>query len=168
MHLFTLNEKPEPSYYFCLPSVLESQSAQIIKKTLHRPSGGPSLPTGNKRTPCRSKRYENQNAINGLKTETYYVTLAKNQKFIKIVKPNFIHWAYCTSILLWPQIKVTISTGLFPIKITAKNFMVHSAWKLLPCMLQGTRFWGYEEFFHNFSITGFSGLVQYESSLRIV
>ena len=61
------------------------------KKTLYRPSGGPSLPTGNKRTPCRSKRYENQNAINGLKTETYYVTLAKNQKFIKIVKPNFIH-----------------------------------------------------------------------------
>jgi len=34
VHLFTLNEKPEPSYYFCLPSVLESQSAQIIKSWL--------------------------------------------------------------------------------------------------------------------------------------
>jgi len=30
VHLFILNEKPEPSYYFCLPSVLESQLTQII------------------------------------------------------------------------------------------------------------------------------------------
>ena len=30
VHLFSLNEKPEPSYYFCLPSVLESQLTQII------------------------------------------------------------------------------------------------------------------------------------------
>ena len=32
VQLFSLNEKPEPSYYFCLPSVLESQLTQIIIK----------------------------------------------------------------------------------------------------------------------------------------
>ena len=32
VRLFSLNEKPEPSYYFCLPSVLESQLTQIIKR----------------------------------------------------------------------------------------------------------------------------------------